>query len=43
MNATILLTYFMGMDTPSGYCWGAIIVLLLVGYLVYVLVNPEKF
>jgi K+-transporting ATPase KdpF subunit len=46
MNATILLaapkTFFV-MSTSTGYIIGAVIALLILGYLFYSLVKPEKF
>ena len=45
MNAAILLatTQTMEMNNPVGYIIGAIIALLILGYLLYSLVKPEKF
>jgi K+-transporting ATPase KdpF subunit len=42
MNAIILLdTQQTG--TPAGYVIGALIALLILGYLLYALIKPEKF
>ncbi|MCX6249159.1 MAG: K(+)-transporting ATPase subunit F [Bacteroidetes bacterium] len=45
MDAKILLVTFkpFEMNSSSGYIVGAIIAMLILGYLVYTLVNPEKF
>lgn len=45
MNATILLnaTTPATMGTPAGYFIGALIALLILGYLLYSLIKPEKF
>ena len=45
MNATILLVISKPVETnlSSGYIIGAIIALLIFGYLFYTLVKPEKF
>jgi len=45
MKAIILLTTTkpFEMDNTIGYVIGALIALLILGYLVYSLVNPEKF
>jgi K+-transporting ATPase KdpF subunit len=45
MNATILLVLSKPVETnlSSGYIIGAIIALLIFGYLIYSLVKPEKF
>lgn len=45
MNATILLVSSEPVETnlSSGYVTGAIIALLILGYLLYSLVKPEKF
>ncbi len=45
MNATILLVLSKPVETnlSSGYIIGAIIALLIFGYLFYSLVKPEKF
>jgi K+-transporting ATPase KdpF subunit len=45
MNATILLVTSKPFETnlSSGYIIGAIIALFILGYLLYVLVKPEKF
>jgi K+-transporting ATPase KdpF subunit len=45
MNATILLATSRPIEVnPStGYIIGAIVALFLLGYLLYSLVNPEKF
>jgi K+-transporting ATPase KdpF subunit len=45
MNATILLVLSRPVETnlSSGYVIGAIIALLILGYLLYTLVKPEKF
>ena len=45
MNATILLVVTKPVETnlSSGYIIGAIIALLIFGYLIYSLVKPERF
>lgn len=45
MNATILMdaTPPATMGTPAGYFIGALIALLILGYLLYSLIKPEKF
>jgi K+-transporting ATPase KdpF subunit len=45
MNATILLVISkpVEMNLSSGYIIGAIIALLIFGYLFYSLIKPEKF
>jgi len=45
MNATILLVTSRSfeMNTSTGYIIGAVIALLIFGYLLYSLVKPEKF
>lgn len=45
MRANILLVFFksVGSDTSSGYTIGAVIALIILGYLLYSLVKPEKF
>jgi len=45
MNAIILLVSSESIesDLSSGYIIGALIALLILGYLVYTLVKPEKF
>jgi K+-transporting ATPase KdpF subunit len=45
MNAAILLTSAnsSGMNNAGGYIIGAIIALLILGYLLYSLFKPEKF
>jgi K+-transporting ATPase KdpF subunit len=45
MNATILLVTSKSVEvnTSTGYVIGAIIALLILGYLLYTLVKPEKF
>ncbi len=45
MNATILLVLSKPVETnlSSGYIIGAIIALLIFGYLFYSLIKPEKF
>jgi K+-transporting ATPase KdpF subunit len=42
MNAIILLE-IPPTGTPAGYVIGALIALLILGYLVYALIKPEKF
>ncbi|MCK9414190.1 MAG: K(+)-transporting ATPase subunit F [Prolixibacteraceae bacterium] len=42
MNSTILMNV-NATGTPGGYTIGAIIALLLLGYLFYSLIKPEKF
>lgn len=45
MNATILLITSQtdGMNQSAGYVIGAVIALLILGYLLYSLIKPEKF
>lgn len=45
MNATILLTTSRYFETniSMGYILGALIALLILGYLLYTLIKPEKF
>ncbi len=45
MNATILLATSKSaeVNTSIGYVIGAIIALLILAYLLYTLINPEKF
>jgi K+-transporting ATPase KdpF subunit len=45
MNATILLMTSQtgGMSQSAGYVTGAVIALLILGYLLYSLIKPEKF
>jgi len=45
MNATILLTTTQTLEasTSTGYVIGAVIALLILGYLLYSLLKPEKF
>lgn len=45
MNATILLmsSQAEGVNSTTGYITGFIIALLLLGYLLYSLIKPEKF
>ncbi len=45
MNATILLSSSgaVGLNHAAGYVTGAVIALLIFGYLLYSLINPEKF
>lgn len=47
MNATILLmtsnTAGNGISQPAGYAIGAVIAVLILGYLLYSLIKPEKF
>jgi len=47
MNATILLmtsnTAGTGISQPAGYAIGAVIAVLILGYLLYSLIKPEKF
>jgi K+-transporting ATPase KdpF subunit len=45
MNVTILLTSIEASEgsTFGGYFIGAIIALLILGYLIYALLKPEKF
>jgi K+-transporting ATPase KdpF subunit len=42
MNTTILMDVQSG-GTPGGYTIGALIALLILGYLLYALIKPEKF
>jgi len=45
MNVNILLATAKGFETNthSGYILGAVIALLILGYLLYTLIKPEKF
>ena len=45
MNAIILLTKSQSVEvsTSTGYIVGAVIALLILGYLLYSLLKPEKF
>jgi K+-transporting ATPase KdpF subunit len=45
MNVPILLTAanYSGMNSRTSYVIGAIIALLILGYLVFSLIKPEKF
>jgi K+-transporting ATPase KdpF subunit len=45
MNASILLVTSKTFETStySGYVVGALIALLILGYLIYTLIKPEKF
>ena len=45
MKATILMATIKSveMNGSSGYIIGAIIALFILGYLLYTLINPEKF
>ncbi len=45
MNATIILAISKSVEvnTSTGYVIGAIIALLILGYLLYTLIKPEKF
>jgi K+-transporting ATPase KdpF subunit len=45
MNATILVAASKSaeVNTSPGYVIGAIIALIILGYLLYTLINPEKF
>jgi len=45
MNSTILVVTSRAfeMNSPIGYAIGALIALLLLGYLIYSLVKPENF
>jgi K+-transporting ATPase KdpF subunit len=45
MSNAILMTAtnFIGMNDTAGYVIGAILALLILGYLVFSLVKPEKF
>ena len=40
---TILLMATNSTGSPAGYVLGALIALLILGYLVYALIKPEKF
>lgn len=42
MNTTILMDVH-STGTPGGYTIGALIALLILGYLLYSLIKPEKF
>jgi K+-transporting ATPase KdpF subunit len=45
MNSTIIAisTRAFEMNSPTGYAIGSVIALLILGYLVYSLIKPEKF
>lgn len=45
MNATILIVKPLAfeMNSPAGYAIGAVIAIIILGYLVYSLIKPEKF
>jgi len=45
MNAKVALVITESVETnlPSGYIIGVIIALLILGYLLYTLIKPEKF
>lgn len=45
MNSTILVlpTRAFEMNSPTGYAIGSVIALVILGYLVYSLIKPEKF
>ena len=45
MNATTLLVTAKSIETnnSSGYIFGALIALCILGYLLYTLIKPEKF
>jgi K+-transporting ATPase KdpF subunit len=40
---TILLMATTEVSTPTGYIIGAIIAVVVLGYLIYSLIKPEKF
>ena len=40
---TIILLDIQPTGTPEGYVIGALIALLILGYLLYALIKPEKF
>lgn len=42
MNITIMMVV-KSTETPGGYTIGALIALLILGYLLYSLIKPEKF
>ena len=42
MNTTILMNA-QQVATPGGYSIGALIAFLILGYLLYTLIKPEKF
>ena len=45
MNATMLVVTpgVFEMNSPTGYAIGAVIALIILGYLLYSLIKPEKF
>jgi len=45
MNSTILVitSRAFEMNSPTGYAIGAVIAMIILGYLLYSLVKPEKF
>lgn len=45
MNATLILITpkSFEMNSPAGYAIGALIALIILGYLAYSLIKPEKF
>ncbi len=45
MNATLLAVTVKssGINFTHGYVFGALIALLILGYLIYALIKPEKF
>jgi K+-transporting ATPase KdpF subunit len=45
MNSTILVipAHAFELNSPTGYAIGSVIAILILGYLLYSLVKPEKF
>jgi len=43
METILLMVTTTEMGTPTGYIIGAIIAVVLLGYLIYSLIKPEKF
>jgi K+-transporting ATPase KdpF subunit len=43
MKTIFLMVATTEMSTPAGYIIGAIIAIVILGYLVYSLIKPEKF
>lgn len=43
MKTIFLMVTTTEMSTPKGYIIGAIIAIIILGYLVYSLIKPEKF
>lgn len=43
METNLLMIVTTEMNTPTAYIIGAIIALVILGYLIYSLIKPEKF